>query len=241
MRDIINFMSAVLEDTNDPFITSKVSIHINQDMLLTRMNDIYKLFELDIKKSMFGIGEVMKMVNIVQKMKTKKKTKSRKSLGSGGSKKKKGFTLASSSTVFNIKPEEEEEEEEFFVLINHKREYNPIILEGILIWMLLCTIGDKEAAFAKRMKKTIREKMRRGTPELEKIILFFSEKTASIEIFNENKHLQKVYFPIHNVTKFLSEYSKKKFDEEVNRESPNDKIKNLLEDYLDFYDEMSHF
>ena len=29
ISSIINFMSAVLEDTNDPFITSKVSIHVN--------------------------------------------------------------------------------------------------------------------------------------------------------------------------------------------------------------------
>jgi RyR and IP3R Homology associated len=90
MRHIINFMSAVLEDTNDTFITSKVSIHINQDMLLTRLNLIYKLFEQDIKKFefSFGLGQVM---NVVNKM-TNKKKKSSKNLGSD--KKKKGFTIS---------------------------------------------------------------------------------------------------------------------------------------------------
>ena len=51
-------------------------------MLLSRMKDIYGLFEVDIKKSMFGIGEVMSMVNAVTKVGSKKKKKSSKTLGS---------------------------------------------------------------------------------------------------------------------------------------------------------------
>lgn len=43
------------------------------------------------------------------------------------------------------------------------------------------------------------------------------------------------------MTKFLSDYSKKNFEENVNRESANDKIKDLLTNYSDFYEEMSHF
>jgi inositol 1,4,5-triphosphate receptor type 3 len=43
------------------------------------------------------------------------------------------------------------------------------------------------------------------------------------------------------VTKFLSDYSKKSFEEKVNRESANDKIKDLLTHYSDFFEEMSHF
>jgi inositol 1,4,5-triphosphate receptor type 3 len=43
------------------------------------------------------------------------------------------------------------------------------------------------------------------------------------------------------MTKFLSDYSKKSFEENVNRESANDKIKDLLTNYSDFYEEMSHF
>lgn len=43
------------------------------------------------------------------------------------------------------------------------------------------------------------------------------------------------------MSNFLSEYSKKGFDENVNRESANDKIKDLLTNYTDFYEEMVHF
>lgn len=137
-------------------------------------------------------------------------------------------------------------QEEFIVLVNNKKEYNEIIIEGVLIWIVLKTIGDKEPAFANRMKKTIKQKKKKDKEsgvelKLDKVITYFSEKTGSIEILNESKRLQKVYFPVHNVTKFLSEYSKDKFMENVNRESSNDKINDLLEMYLDFYDEMSHF
>jgi hypothetical protein len=111
---------------------------------------------------------------------------------------------------------------------------------------VLKTIGDKEPSFANRMKKTIKQRKKKDKEigaelKLDKIIAFFSEKTASVEILNESKRLQKVYFPIHNVTKFLSDYSRVKFMENVNRESSNDKINDMLEMYLDFYDEMTHF
>jgi len=43
------------------------------------------------------------------------------------------------------------------------------------------------------------------------------------------------------MSNFLSDYSKKNFDENVNRESANDKIKDLLTNYTDFYEEMVHF
>ena len=117
-----------------------------------------------------------------------------------------------------------------------------MIHEGIMIYMLLSTISDLEPNFKDRFKRNIKEKSKsKETSNLPKILGYFSEKTASIEIFNESKHIQKIYFPVENVTKFLSDYTKKGFEENVNRESANEKIKGLLTNYEDFYDEMNHF
>lgn len=50
-----------------------------------------------------------------------------------------------------------------------------------------------------------------------------------------------MFFPLHHVTTFLSPFSKEKFSEEVNRDDPNDKIKELFYKFDDFYQEMKHF
>lgn len=233
IRNIINFLSAVLEGTNDNFIITKISIHVNQDMFLKRLKDIYDMFYSDITKNFLAVLELP--------MKSKRKTGA---FMKSPKKKKTGAKFDFRQTGADKK--DEVEEEVYTVLINNKKDYNPVILEGILIWILLKSIGDVEESFQKRIEKMIKhmkkeEKDYKKTDKTDKMIEFFSEKTASIEIFNENQKIQKVYFPVHNVTKFLSDYTKKKFEKEVNRESANDKIKNLVENYLDFYDEMCHF
>lgn len=58
---------------------------------------------------------------------------------------------------------------------------------------------------------------------------------------NENKKLQKIYFPKLLITTFLSNYVKTKFMDNVSRENANEKTSELLEKYQDFYDEMIHY
>lgn len=242
IRNIINFLSAVLEGTNDNFIITKISIHVNQDMFLKRISDIYDLFYADITKNFLAVLDVLPVIPLptVKTAGGKRKSVFFNSPKKNATKKNINLKKKSSGTI------DEDGQEKYTVLINNKKDYNPVILEGILIWILLKSIGDVEESFQKRIDKMIKvmkkdEKDFKKTNKTDKLIEFFSEKTGSIEIFNENKKIQKVYFPIHNVTKFLSDYTKEKFERDVNRESANDKIKNLIENYLDFYDEMCHF
>lgn len=88
------------------------------------------------------------------------------------------------------------------------------------------------------MQENIREE---SIIERKKAVNFFSTKVKSIEILNSQGHLQKIYFPLHHVTGFLSQFSKDKYREEVTRENVNDKIKALFLKADDFYEEMCHF
>ena len=58
---------------------------------------------------------------------------------------------------------------------------------------------------------------------------------------NVEKKLQKIYFVKRRMTDFLPTYNKEKFMDEVNRESANEKTSEMLEKYIDFYEEMKHY
>lgn len=237
IRNILEFMSAIIEASQDNFIISKVSIHVNQDMFINRMVNIYKIFYQDINKNFMGA-----FADVINRKGTNQKIGSAGSSGGLQRSATSGSKLNLGSKVKFQKTDAEEGAKQFKVLVDNKKNYNPIILEGIMLWTLLQTICDLEDSFKTRLKKLVAEINQSGdVKDLNKTVEFFKEKTASIEIFNSSKNIQKIYFPIQNVTRFLSEYTRKKFEENVNRESANDKIKGCLQDYNDFYDEMTHF
>ena len=127
-------------------------------------------------------------------------------------------------------------------MAENKRDYHEMIMEGIQISILIQTICFLDENFTKRYDDLVKELVvQNNQKSLPKVINYFKERTASLEVVNNLKNLQKIYFPLHPMSNFLSDYSKKSFDENVNRESANDKIKDLLTNYTDFYEEMVHF
>jgi hypothetical protein len=83
------------------------------------MKFIYRLFRDDINKNLIGAFDLIKIpINL-------------KSGILGSKNKSRGFTESLSKSLDN------NSDEEYKVLIENKRNYNPIIMEGIQIWILI--------------------------------------------------------------------------------------------------------
>lgn len=54
-------MMSLVEGNDDPMIITKLSIHVNQEVLLRRMRFIYRLFKDDIEKLSFGALDLIKL------------------------------------------------------------------------------------------------------------------------------------------------------------------------------------
>ena len=170
IKNVINFMLSIVEGSQDQFIFTKVSIHVNQDMFLRRLERIYMMFKNDIEKvnliGGFGLG-------VVGNLKSGIFGKGKKSNSSG-----------------SLNEDDDKDEEEYKVLVDNKKNYNDIIMEGIYIQILLKTIGYCDGHFKGRLNKLIKEK-EHGVQgkEFKKIFNYFSDKVASIEILNTNKDI----------------------------------------------------
>lgn len=140
VKNIINFMLSIVEGSHDPFILTKVSIHVNQDMFLKRLRFIYKLFRDDINKHLIGAFDLIKL------------PMSLKSGLLGSKSKHKSFSESLSKSL-----EPNSVNQEYKVLIDNKRNYNPIIMEGIYIWILIQTISHLDSNFEKRFHELVRE------------------------------------------------------------------------------------
>ena len=116
--------------------------------------------------------------------------------------------------------------------------------------IVLKTLCDLEENFKKSLKKNIeklieKKKLKSDGTDSGKVysafFSYFENKIGSIEIINAEKRLQKIYFVKRRMTDFLPTYNKEKFMDEVNRESANEKTSEMLEKYIDFYEEMKHY
>lgn len=232
INNILTFTSAVTEATNDREVISKATFYTNQDTLLRRLKNIYSLFREDIERVSFN------EINLENINKLKNKTNISQINQSA---KPAYLTIKATlnlegSNKINITP--------MRILIRNKninsRDYNPIILEGIYIIILLKSLGDLEPSFAENLDKIIND-ISLEDQEFMAIFDFFDDKVSSIEIINMLNEIQRIYFPIHNITKYLSEYSKNVFDKFVPRDTPADKIRSLFIKFNDFYEEMKHF
>lgn len=69
---------------------------------------------------------------------------------------------------------------------------------------------------------------------------FFDKNTGDIEIVFEG-HLQKIFFILHPATRMLTESFKEDFMENCKRDTPNDKLIDLMAAAPPFFDVMDHF
>ena len=111
-------------------------------------------------------------------------------------------------------------------------------LEAFNLYSLLTTLSD--TAINKAGGQGVKDFLDNITdPVLLNTLDFFKMHCRSIEI-DFKKTVIRVYFPVHPICRFLSKNSREKFNNYVNRETPNDKIKDMMNARDDFFDEMVH-
>ena len=243
MVNIVTFMSALMEANTDPIIITKMSIHTQHEAFVKRLEHIYELFKANINQG--GLFGVMKTGKGLQNSFFSSLSKSLKQSTSG----EKSLTATTDSlkTQEGQPVEEEEELLKYTVLIDDGRQtdrvYHPIINEGIQIWVFLKTLEQNDSHFEENLKKAILKKNELESDPNSKpgFIKFFDDKVSSIEIVNMRNNMQRIFFPIHHITSFLSDFTKDNFDKNVPRENANDKISTLFAKFEDFYVEMKHF
>lgn len=238
IQNIITFMCAVMEATDDRMVIEKMKIHCHYELLLQRLSDIYNIFKTQITSNQYSTKLITAVKRLVPISTFKEETRVSRTSGTS-----RGTLSDDDDGIYPLK-----------VLIERDgvadRDYNPIIHEGIKIWILLSTLGDIDADFNKTLHIAIANLLGEGGEGIgmvlggattSSVIEYFDKKVKSIEIINHNGKLQRVFFPYHCVAEYLSEFSKSKFSEEVPRENENDKIKSIFYKFEDFYDEMKHF
>ena len=80
IKNIIEFMLSIIEGSQDSFIISKASIHVNQDMFITRLQHIYKLFDDDINKNFIDAFKGLKNLELVRGVSSKMLMNSKSSM-----------------------------------------------------------------------------------------------------------------------------------------------------------------
>lgn len=81
----------------------------------------------------------------------------------------------------------------------------------------------------------------RSLKGLEKLTFnFFDHNTSDIEVLFEG-HLQKIFFILHPATRMLTDSVKEDFMENCKRDTPNDKLIDLMAAAPPFFDLMDHF
>jgi len=111
-------------------------------------------------------------------------------------------------------------------------------LEAFNIYSLVETLAD--VSINKAGGQTVKEFLDNvSDPAFLKTLEFFKMNCRSIEIdFHDT--IIRVYFPVHPICRFLSKTTREKFGNNVNRETPNDKVNDLVNASDDFFDEMKH-
>jgi inositol 1,4,5-triphosphate receptor type 1 len=107
------------------------------------------------------------------------------------------------------------------------------VLEGFDIYILLQTLS----VYSKQTREHLEDS--NFTPSQKRAYEFFACHTGRIEVNVENT-LQRTYFPIKPVCKYLDQNKKEAFKYNADRTSPNTKIRSLMESSKTIILEMYH-
>lgn len=216
--NIVTFMMAVIEATTDQDVISKMTIHTHQDVFLSRIRDIYLMFAEDISQRKQKIS--------LQKWWRKLK----------------GHQVENDD-VEDVNGNNEVSKNFFSILVEDEglddRKFNPIIMEGIKLVILLKSLADISSEFSENLSNSL-EQFKSRDDKFSKYYQFFVERVDCIEIVNPIGELQTVYFPRHQITDLLTLNTMNKFDKEIPRDNPNEKLRGLLNSFPHFYREMQH-
>jgi hypothetical protein len=121
-------------------------------------------------------------------------------------------------------------------------EYKPIVNEALItyIWINMLAESDPKIDLVSD-KYVLEQTMNPRNKLFKKAFEFVSTRVSQVEIFDENKELQSLYYAVHPKSQFLSLYSKQRFENEINRSTFLSKLEGFIDKVPDLCEEIYHF
>jgi hypothetical protein len=119
-------------------------------------------------------------------------------------------------------------------------DYSYPMKEALHTIMWINTLGDFDPEITKKVQYAI-EDLVESRKNLPRAMKFFKDHVRSIEIVDNDRNIQTVYFYLHPITKFLSRYSKERFEYGIDRRTWSTKLSALITAIDLLYIEMNHF
>ena len=235
MLALLKLRLAMLENCTDNVILKTLSLSFNPDLLWTRISQIYDVVfvpQLTSKELKKLKGEDLSESFITDKKSSTLRYDTRETDFRESLTLKSGETQSLTKKETNLMKKNR--------LMFQGDDYTPIVKEGLFIIIYMFQLSEYESAIGDKIKDS-HERLSASLKNLKKAAGFFRDNIATIEIVDEHKNLQTIYFYLHPITKYLSSYTKSKFEYDIERKNSTTKLVGLMDQVDLFYFEMKHF
>ncbi|EAR99593.3 inositol 1,4,5-trisphosphate receptor type 3 (macronuclear) [Tetrahymena thermophila SB210] len=225
-KNIIRIALSIFEGSGDNYIINKVGQFINPSILYKQMSYYFEEYTNTIQL----IGNKHKGVYLeFTKYKIPPKISQKIKL-IDNSQQLKRYVFEKYGNI----PQSQKNEE--MIIIVYKKAHQ------FLSFSHQCLILLKNLRFQNQdFKQKCKEEKKKQSAQFQKQYKSLTAQCKSIEIVNQFGKLQKVFFPFPQIAGYLSSTKQRRFLEDVNRDSANEKIQGLLSMEDQFMDEMKHF
>jgi hypothetical protein len=119
-------------------------------------------------------------------------------------------------------------------------DYSDPMKEALHIVMWMNTLADFDPEVNNRITEAV-EEFSDDRKTVQRVMKYFKDHVRSIEIVDNDKNIQTVYFYLHPITKYLSRYSKERFEYDIDRKNWSTKLGAMVSGIDLLYVEMKHF
>jgi hypothetical protein len=119
-------------------------------------------------------------------------------------------------------------------------EYSSLTLEALRSYLWINTISDTDPRIDKQNDELVMYYKSKSKTH-RKALEFLENRVNQIEIMDENKELQTVYYIIDPRSQYLNKYTKETFENTVVRTTTITKLEGLIAEIPDFLEEINHF
>ncbi|CAD8120276.1 unnamed protein product [Paramecium sonneborni] len=229
---------SLMEGNSDQEIAKKISQYFNPQIIFERIQLVYWKIIKKIRNTQIQINLEVKVLDRV-------KTEAEEAINSHGVIQTKDtketlpnqnlFMEFFSENIHNSRSQQHLKiQQQTQVNSIQEEEMEEMVGETFMMYLLLKKLSN----YIPQIKNFTDSE---SNPKLRRALNYYKNETASIEIVNMNGKLEKIYFQVPTLMKYLTEETKHQFMEEVERDSINDKINGLLDNMDNFYMEMVHF
>lgn len=241
-----------IEGTRNNMIIKTMEISFNAEVLWIRVDSIYrKLFGLRPRTKAIGVGIANMLMAREAKMKLDRCPRAAVEAENIFGTKMKVVPLKAVDITKSFLEFKKQEEKPKVVVkptakptakfsITEGNDYSDLMKEGLNIIIYMFQLGHLSENNRMARSKAL-EKLTTSMKSLPKSVAFFEDKISQIEILNADESLQTVFFAPHPINQHLSEYTKTRFLENLDRKSSTTKLNGLMNSVPDFIAEIDHF